>query len=164
MHSSSTPPIKVLISETEIISRIEALGQQISHDFAGKDLVVIGVLKGSFLFMADLVREIRVPLTCEFISVSSYGAEKRSSGEVKLNLDIAEPLEGRNLLLVEDIIDSGLTLRFLLGLLAARRPASIKVAALLDKPHARKTESKADYVGFTVGVFLCNSAIEAAPP
>jgi hypoxanthine phosphoribosyltransferase len=151
MNSSSTPPIKVLISEAEIISRIEALGQQISRDFAGKDLVVIGVLKGSFLFMADLVREIRVPLTCEFISVSSYGAEKRSSGEVKLNLDIAEPLEGRNLLLVEDIIDSGLTLRFLLGLLGARRPASIKVAALLDKPHARKTESKADYVGFTVG-------------
>ena len=151
MNQAGIPSIRVLFSESEIQARTQALGQQITRDMAGKEIVVIGVLKGSFLFMADLVRQIHLPLTCEFISVSSYGSEKKSSGEVKLNLDIAEPLEGRHLLLVEDIVDSGLTLRFLLGLLSARRPASIQVAALLDKPHARKTESKANYVGFTVG-------------
>ena len=151
MNQANSSPIRILISESDLEKRIQNLGETISRDYLGKELVVIGVLKGSFLFMADLVRQISVPLTCEFISVSSYGSEKKSSGEVKLNLDIAEPLEGRHLLLVEDIVDSGLTLRFLLGLLGARRPASIRVAALLDKPHARQTESKADYVGFTVG-------------
>lgn len=142
--------IEVLHSEAEIRARVAELGKRISRDYAGKELTVIGVLKGSFIFMADLVRAITIPVSCEFLSVSSYGNAVRSSGEVKLNLDIAEPLAGKHILIVEDIIDSGLTLQFLIELLSVRHPASLKVCALLDKPAARKSAAKVDYVGFAI--------------
>ena len=146
----SVKEIKVLYTKEAIAARVEELGEEISRDYAGKEIVLIGVLKGSFIFLADLVRAIRVPLSCEFLSVSSYGNAKRSSGEVKLNLDITEPLAGKHILIVEDIIDSGMTLQFLIELLGVRHPASLKVCALLDKPHARKSEAKVDYAGFSI--------------
>lgn len=144
-------PIPALISEEKIAARIKELGQQISADYAGKELSVICVLKGSFIFMADLVRVIKVPLTCEFLSVSSYGDQKSSSGEVKLILDISKPLDGKHVLIVEDIVDSGLTLKFICDVLSVRNPASITCCALLEKPEALKTKVKLDYVGFRIG-------------
>lgn len=148
MNSQATIP--VFISQQEIAARIAALGAEINRAYAGQSLTVICVLKGSVIFFADLIRQIQVPLECEFISVSSYGKATRSSGEVKLNLDITSPLAGKHLLIVEDIVDSGLTLRFLKELLAVRAPASLRVAALLDKPGARKTELALDFVGFSI--------------
>lgn len=148
---SDTKEIKVLFSREEIALRVAELGKKISQDYQGKSVTLVGVLKGSFIFFADLIREIKVPVNCEFISVSSYGNEKKSSGEVKLNLDIAGPLEGKHIILVEDIIDSGLTLKFLRDLLSVRNPASIRACALLEKPAARKTDVPLEYVGFQIG-------------
>lgn len=145
------PTIKTLFTREEIAKRVAELGAAISRDYAGKEITAIGILKGSFIFLADLVRELKVPIACEFISVSSYGSATKSSGEVKLNLDIADPLAGKHILLVEDIMDSGLTLQFLMDLLRVRHPASLKVCALLDKPQARKSSVKPDYSGFRIG-------------
>lgn len=143
--------IKVLISQDAIAKRIAELGAEISKDYAGKEITVICVLKGSFIFVADLVRAIKVPLTCEFMSVSSYGNEKTSSGEVKMILDISKPLDGRHVIVVEDIVDSGLTLKFIRDLLAVRNPASIRTCTLLEKPEALKVDVKVDYSGFRIG-------------
>ncbi|MCO5144522.1 MAG: hypoxanthine phosphoribosyltransferase [Oligoflexia bacterium] len=143
--------IKVLISEEKIQARVKELGQEITKKYEGKELTLICVLKGSFLFYADLVRAIRLPVRCEFISVSSYGAEKTSSGEVKLALDISTPLDGRDLMIIEDIVDTGLTLKYIRELLSVRNPASIACCALLEKPEARKVEVPVEYRGFTIG-------------
>ena len=143
--------ISVLISEQEIARRIQEIAQEINSHYAGKELTMICVLKGSFLFYADLVRAIKLPIKCEFLSVSSYGNAKTSSGEVKMVLDISTPLDGKDVIIVEDIVDSGLTLKFIRDLLAVRNPASLACAALLQKPTALKVDVPVEYVGFKIG-------------
>ena len=141
---------EILISADQIRSRTIELGQQIARDYQGQELVVVGVLTGASIFVCDLIREIHVPLTLDFVSVSSYGESTRSSGEVRLIKDIGHPVEGKNILIVEDIIDTGLTLRYLLESIQARHPASVKSCVLLDKPSARKVEVPVDYCGFQI--------------
>lgn len=142
--------IKVLISAEEIAQRVKELGEQISADYHGESLLVIGILNGAVVFLSDLIRHISVPLELDFMAISSYGEATVSSGVVQLLKDLERPIEGRNVLIVEDIIDSGLTLSYLHQLLQSRNPASIKTAVLLDKPERRRTAFSADYVGFTI--------------
>lgn len=143
--------VKVLLDSQQIASRVRELGRQIAADYKNKgDLVVIGILKGAVIFMSDLIREIDIPLEIDFMATSSYGEATESSGVVQLIKDLETPIEGRNVLIVEDIIDSGLTLSYLSQLLLSRKPASLKTAVLLDKPDRRQTEFAADYVGFTI--------------
>src|SRR5215475_7797507 len=145
------PGIQVLIPEAEVRARVAALGAEIARDYAGRQLTVLCVLKGASLFTADLVRAIPLPLTLEFLGVASYGADTRSSGEVRITTDTQTPLHGRDVLVVEDIVDSGLTLRFLLQALAARGCRSVRVCALLDKPARRMDPTVAvHYRGFSV--------------
>lgn len=143
--------IKVLISKEEIAKRVQEIAGEINSHYAGKELTMVCVLKGSFLFYADLVRAINLPIKCEFISVSSYGNAKTSSGEVKMVLDISTPLDGKNVIIVEDIVDSGLTLKFIRDLMAIRNPASLACVALLQKPSALKVEVPVEHVGFKIG-------------
>lgn len=142
--------IQVLLSAEEIAKRVQELGQEISSDFNDKDLVVVGILKGAVIFMSDLIREIVVPLEVDFMATSSYGASTKTSGVVQLLKDLDTAIEGRDVLIVEDIIDSGLTLSYLSQLLLSRKPASIRTAVLLDKPDRRQTEFVPDYVGFSI--------------
>ena len=143
--------VQIMISEEELDQRIRALGEQISRDYAGKSVHIIGVLKGACFFMCALARYITVPVTLDFMSASSYGASTRSSGVVKIVKDLDEPLEGRDVLVVEDIIDSGRTLSYLMKMLADREPASLKLATLLDKPSRRVVEGvTVDYTGFSI--------------
>lgn len=146
----SNPEIAIMLSPEEIERRIRELGQEITRDYQEGDLVLVSVLKGSFIFCADLARNINLPLSVEFLGVSSYGSEVVSSGEVKLTHDITTPLAGKDVLIVEDIADTGLTLNYLMQLIQSRRPRSLKVAALLDKPSNRKKDVVVDYVGFTI--------------
>lgn len=141
---------KVLISEEAIRSRVFELAAEISRDFAGRELTVVGVLNGSFVFMADLVRAIDLPLRCDFLGLSSYGSATESSGVVAITKDLAVPIEGRDILVVEDIVDTGLTLAYLQENLSTRHPRSVKVATLLSKPDRRKVEVSVDYLGFTI--------------
>lgn len=143
---------KVMIQADELKQRVAELGAQISADYMGKNLLMLSVLKGSVVFMADLMRSVTVPAEIEFMAVSSYGAGTETSGVVKIVKDIDIPLAGKDLLLVEDILDSGKTLSYLKELLAGRGPASIRIVTLLDKPARRATDTgiKPDYVGFTV--------------
>ena len=140
----------VLISEEERAAKVAEMGQAISRDFAGKKLIVIGVLKGSVVFMADLIRQITIPVEMDFMAVSSYGAGVKTTGVVKILKDLDRLIEGYDVLVVEDILDSGMTLSYLTELLRDRNPASIHIATLLDKPERRKVEIKPDYVGFTI--------------
>ncbi|MEZ4451477.1 MAG: hypoxanthine phosphoribosyltransferase [Nannocystaceae bacterium] len=140
---------RVLLSEAAIQDRIAALGAQIAGDYRGRDLLVVGVLSGSFLFIADLVRRIELPMAIDFISVSSYGDRTRSSGEVRMLKDLNQPITGRDVLLIEDIIDTGLTLSYLIDSLRTRHPASLEIATLLDKKEARVVKIDTAYVGFT---------------
>lgn len=142
--------LKVLISEEEIAARVKALGSQISADYKGKKLLLISVLKGSVAFMADLMRAIDINARIDFMSVSSYGAGTRSSGVVKIVKDLDMPIAGFDVLIVEDILDSGMTLAYITELLEARDPVSIRICTLLDKPERRKAAVAADYVGFVV--------------
>jgi hypoxanthine phosphoribosyltransferase len=142
--------MKVLLSRDAIRARIEEMGREIARDYAGKQPHMVGVLKGACTFMTDLIRAVDVPLTLDYIAVSSYGAATKSSGEVKLVKDLDQGLEGRDLLVVEDIVDTGLTLNYLLNVLRARGPRSLKVAALLSKPSRRLVEIPVDYVGFSI--------------
>lgn len=142
---------KILIPEVKIKERIAELGREITTDYAGQEVVAICVLKSSFIFFSDLLRSLALPITCEFLGVSSYGDRRVSSGEVKVTLDINEPLEGKHVLIVEDIVDSGLTLSYLQSNLRARKPASLKTCALLMKPDSMKMEVPVDYVGFKIG-------------
>lgn len=141
---------KVLISTEEIASRVQELGAKISRDYAEKDLVVVGILKGAVVFMSDLIRAIQVPLEIDFMATSSYGAATETSGVVQLLKDLDTAIEGRDILIVEDIIDSGLTLYYLSKLLQSRQPASIKTAVLLDKPDRRQIDFIPDYIGFSI--------------
>jgi hypoxanthine phosphoribosyltransferase len=142
--------MKVLLSRDAIRDRVLEMGREISRDYAGKEPHLVGVLKGACTFMTDLARAIEIPITMDFIAVSSYGAATKTSGEVKLVKDLDQGLEGRDLLVIEDIVDTGLTLNYLLNVLRARGPRSLKVAALLSKPSRRLVEVQADYVGFTI--------------
>ena len=146
--------MKPLISAERIATRVAELGAAIARDYAGKDLVLVSVLKGSFMFAADLARAIDLPLRIEFLGVQSYGDAKVSSGEARITLDIAHPLAGRHVLLVEDIVDTGLTLSFLLEHLRAREPASLRLCSLLHKPARQKIPATIDYLGFTVEDFF----------
>jgi len=143
---------EVLISEERLAARIAELGAQISTDYAGKDLMLVGILKGCTLFLADLVRAITVPLSFDFVAVSSYGADTKSSGVVRILKDLDESVESKHVLVVEDIVDTGLTLRlsYLLENLRSRRAASVKVCTLLDKPSRRRVDVTVDYRGFQV--------------
>lgn len=142
--------MKVLLSRDTIRTRIEEMGRDIARDYAGKQPHLVGVLKGACTFMTDLIRTIDLPLSLDYIAVSSYGAATKSSGEVKLVKDLDQGLEGRDLLVVEDIVDTGLTLNYLVNVLRARGPKSVKVAALLSKPSRRLVQIPVDYVGFSI--------------
>lgn len=141
---------KVLITQEQIQDKVKELAAAISKDYKDKDLVVIGVLKGAVIFLGDLVKNIRVPLTLDFIAVSSYGDTTETSGVVRILKDLDENVEGKDVLIVEDIIDTGLTLSYLIGNLKSRKTSSVKVCALLDKPYRRKTDVKVDYKGFEI--------------
>lgn len=141
---------EILISEEEIQAKIKELGQQLSAEYEGRDPLVICVLKGAFIFMADLVKNITVPIELDFMAVSSYGASTKSSGVVKIIKDLDQSVEGRDVLIVEDIIDSGLTLSYLIDLLENRKAKSISVVTLFDKPVRRTVDLQADYKGFVL--------------
>jgi hypoxanthine phosphoribosyltransferase len=140
----------ILVQPDALRRRVEELGEQITRDYAGRDLLLVGVLKGAIFFLADLMRHIGVPCDLDFMAVSSYGSATDSSGVVRILKDLDAPLEGRDVLIVEDIVDSGLTLQYLLRNLGARNPASLEVCALLTKPDRRKVELEARYVGFEI--------------
>jgi len=142
--------LPILFTREQIEARIAELAADISRDFAGESLLLVGVLKGAAVFLSDLARAIQLDTSFDFISVASYKYGLSSSGEVRLQKDLDESIEGRNVLLVEDILDTGLTLTYLCGLLQSRNPKSLRVIALLDKPSRRSKPFKADYVGFEV--------------
>ena len=142
--------IKVLVPEAEVAKRIEELGKKISEDYAGKQVHLICVLKGGVFFMCELAKRISVPVSMDFMSVSSYGDGTSSSGGVKIAKDLDESLEGKDVLVVEDIIDSGRTLYYLLDILKKRNPKSMRLCTLLDKPDRRVRDVKVDYVGFEI--------------
>lgn len=141
---------EALISEEEIALRIQELGKAITKDFENEELVVICVLKGAFMFCSDLIKKINLPLKLEFISLSSYGDSTNSSGNVRLEMDITANIEGKNVLIVEDIVDSGLTIKTLMDLLSVRKPKSVKLASLLFKPVKLKHKVDIDYLGFEI--------------
>ena len=144
------PP--VLISEDDIKARVEELAAQISADYSDKgDIILVGVLKGAFIFLADLSRRLTIPRTIEFIAVSSYATGSIASGAVRLVMDVRGNIENRHVLIVEDIVDTGHTLKYLIGILESHRPASIKTCALLHKPSRAEVEVPIDYVGFGIG-------------
>ncbi|MBM6920768.1 hypoxanthine phosphoribosyltransferase [Phocea massiliensis] len=142
--------LNVLISEEELAKKVQEIGAQISKDYEGKNLMMVSVLKGSVVFMADLMRAVTVPAEIDFMSVSSYGSGAKTSGVVKIIKDLDIELAGRDLLIVEDILDSGLTLSYIKKILLERGPRSIKICTLLDKPERRKADIFADYSGFEV--------------
>jgi hypoxanthine phosphoribosyltransferase len=141
---------EVLIHEAALQARIGELGDEISGDYAGRDLLLIGVLKGAVFFMSDLMRRLSVPCEIDFMAISSYGAATDSSGVVRILKDLDAPIEGRDVLIVEDIVDSGLTLSYLFRMLRARGPASLEVCALLTKPARREIDLPIRYVGFEI--------------
>ncbi len=140
----------VQISSEEISCRVHELGAEITRDYAGKTPHLICVLNGAFLFMADLVRAIELPLSVDFLAVSSYGSGTKTTGEVKLIKDLSLPLSGRDVILVEDIVDTGITMQYLLHYLEGRHPETLRVAALLSKPSRRQMEVPVHYLGFTI--------------
>ena len=142
--------LKTLISQEEIAAKVKEMGAKITKDDQGSNLMLVTVLKGAVVFLADIMREIDVPAEIDFMVVSSYGAGVKSSGVVKIVKDLDVPLAGKDILIIEDILDSGLTLSYIKELLTSRGPKSIKIATLLDKPDRRNVDLKADYIGFTV--------------
>ena len=141
---------RILFTEEELSRRVQELADGINRDYAGKELLLISVLRGSFIFMADLVRRLTIPCRVDFMACSSYGSGTTSSGQVKVTKDLSESIEGLNVLVVEDILDSGRTLNYLLKLLEARRPASVRLCTLLDKPERRVVQVNVDYTGFVI--------------
>lgn len=142
--------LKVLISQQELQKKVAELGSQISRDYAGKNLLMVSVLKGAVVFMADLMRAVTIPCQIDFMSVASYGTGVKTSGVVKIIKDLDIDLKNRDLLIVEDILDSGMTLSYVKSLLEQRGTRSVKICALLDKPERRQADIRADYTGFTV--------------
>jgi len=145
-----TRTLKPFITERRLQARVRALGRRIRSDYAGRDLVLVGILKGSFIFMADLARAIQIPLTCDFMRVSSYGTGTVSSGKIRVEFDLSHPVKGKDVLLVEDIVDTGWTLNHVLNELLKKKPASLKLAALLHKPARTRVDVPIDYLGFTI--------------
>ena len=141
---------RVLFSEEALDKRVSEIAAEINRDYAGKEPMLISVLRGSFVFMADLIRKIEVPCTVDFMAVSSYGRGTTSSGQVQITKDLSDDIEGKDIIVVEDILDSGNTLSYLLQLLRARKPASMRLCTLLDKPDRRVKEVHVDYTGFTI--------------
>ncbi len=141
---------EVLVSEYAIRQRVAEIGDQITRDYAGKELVIVGVLTGAVMFLSDLMRQIRVPIELDFVALSSYGHATKTSGEVRLLKDLGHPVQGKHVLVAEDIIDTGLTLRYLMETLQARQPASISCCVLLDKPSRRQVEVDIAYKGFEI--------------
>ncbi|MGN0367786.1 MAG: hypoxanthine phosphoribosyltransferase [Wujia sp.] len=144
------PKIEVMISEEQVEARIKEIAAQLSEEYAGKNLHIIGVLKGSVFFMCELAKHMTIPVTMDFMAVSSYGNDTKSSGIVKMVKDLDESIEGRDVLLVEDILDSGRTLSYLASILKKRNPESFKVVTLLDKPERRVVDMEPDITGFVV--------------
>ncbi|MCA1828536.1 MAG: hypoxanthine phosphoribosyltransferase [Myxococcales bacterium] len=142
--------LEILFSADQIAQRVREMGKQIERDYDGKDLVLLGVLKGSFLFISDLARSIDLPLAVDFIGLSSYGEATESSGVVKITSDLSKPIEKKHVVIVEDIVDTGLTMRYLLDNLATRHPASVKLCTLLHKPARARTKIPIDYLGFQI--------------
>ncbi len=142
--------LKVLLTREQIAKKVAEIGARITRDFEGESLVLIGVLKGATIFLGDLAREIKLDVSFDFIAVSSYGNSKQQSGEVKLMKDVDHSMEGKNIILVEDILDTGLTLTYLKNLLLGHRPKAVKIAALLDKVSRRTQPIHGDYVGFEI--------------
>ena len=140
----------MLYTEEQLHSRVREVGEQIAADYAGREPMLISVLRGSYIFMADLTRAINLNVTVDFMAVSSYGAGTVSSGQVEIKKDLSDSIEGKDLIIVEDILDSGNTLYYLMDVLRARKPASIRICALMDKPDRRTKPITADYVGFTI--------------
>ena len=141
---------EVLLEADQIRARVIALGAELARDYAGRDPVLVSVLKGSIIFLADLVRAMEIPLAIDLMEVSSYGASTESSGQVRILKDLSSPIEGREVVVVEDIIDTGLTLNYLLRYLHEKGPASVKICCLLDKPARRLAPIEIDYRGFTI--------------
>ncbi|ARU60584.1 hypoxanthine phosphoribosyltransferase [Tumebacillus avium] len=141
---------EILFTEEEVAAKVRELGELITREYQGKELLVIGILKGAAMFMGDLVKRIGMVVEMDFMAVSSYGKSSESSGVVRIIKDLDKSIEGRHVLIVEDIIDTGLTLHYLKNLLEQRNAASVKVAALLDKPERRQVEISPDYLGFSV--------------
>ncbi len=150
MEASDGSIGEILVPAAELASRVRAMAQEISRDYAGRDLVLIGVLKGAVFFLSDLMRSLEIPCEVDFMAVASYGSATRSSGVVRILKDLDAVIEGRDVLIVEDIVDSGLTLQYLLRNLKGRNPRSLEVCALLIKPERRKVELDARYVGFEI--------------
>lgn len=146
----SNPNLEVLLSEAQLQTRIKELGAEITRDYAGRNPLLIGVLKGACFFLSDLLRAIDTRLSIEFMAISSYGASTRTSGEVRIMKDLDVPIEGRDILVVEDIVDTGLTLSYLLANLESRGAASVKLVALLDKFERREKDVTIDYLGFKI--------------
>ncbi len=142
--------LRVLLTRDQIAGKVAELGAQITRDFSGEAVVLIGVLKGATIFLADLAREIKLDCSFDFIAVSSYGSSQQHSGEVKLMKDVDHSMEGKNVILVEDILDTGLTLTYIRKLLEAHQPKSVRIAALLDKVSRRIQPIRGDYVGFEI--------------
>ena len=173
-------PGRVLITQEEIAERVRELGQALSRDYAGKDPLLVGVLKGAVVFLSDLIRAVDIPLVADFIGVSRYGGSSRSSGVVKITADLSISIEDRHVVIVEDIIDTGRTISYLKRNLQTRHPASLRVMALLDKVERREVNVELDYVGFTIpnefvvgygldyqGLYRnlpCIAALEESPP
>ncbi len=147
MHSDLE---KILFTPEQIQSRVQELGKQISKDYAGKEVVAVGILKGAIVFFADLIREIKVPVLFDFMAASSYGVSTKTSGTVRILKDIDTDIENKNVIIVEDIIDSGLTLKYLKENFEHRKAASVKLCAMLNKPDGRRADIKGDYIGFDV--------------
>ena len=148
MYSEAKP--RILFTRQEIEATVSQLAAKISKDYQGKNPLLIGILKGSFMFMADLIRLLNFPLEVEFISLSSYGRGRESAGKIKVVQGLRTPIKGRDVLVIEDIVDTGLTIAFLLDYLQKKQPASLKLCALTDKPSRRKIPVTIDYLGFTV--------------
>jgi hypoxanthine phosphoribosyltransferase len=142
--------LEVLYTQQQIAGRVRELAAEIERDHRGKELVLVGVLKGAFMFVSDLARQIDLPLSVDFIGLSSYGEETESSGVVKITSDLTRPIEGKHVIIVEDIVDTGLTMRYLLDNFSTRRPVSVKICALLQKPSRLRTRIPIQYLGFTV--------------
>lgn len=141
---------EILITEQEVKTRVEQLGAQISLDYQGNDLHLVCILRGGVVFLTDVMRHITVPNTIDFMAVSSYGLSRQSTGQVRITLDLKDEIQGRNVLLVEDIVDSGYTIASVLKILETRHPRSLKVCTLLDKPERREVEVPIDYCGFVI--------------
>ena len=142
--------LKPFISARRLQARVRALGRAIRADYDGRDLVLVGILKGSFIFMADLARAIQLPLTCDFMRVSSYGSDTVSSGRIRMEFDLSHPIRGKDVLLVEDIVDTGWTLDHVLRELRKKKPSSLRLAALFHKPERTRVTVPIDYLGFKI--------------